>query len=174
MARIHTVLEDDFLLNELQEAVEAGASIEVAGAVVGLPPGTLTKWLTLGKTKPRTPYRTLYNKYRKWAASATIAAQGQLLAKNPAKWLEVNTSAKVVEPEAPKTQLSLPGVQSGVPQQNTVNVLNISTEDLQKGFAAMMESGLTLTQALNKPITLEQANGNDPTSKTTTTDSKEV
>ena len=157
MAKINDLLNNDILLQQLQEYVESGSSINVIEAKLGLPNGRLKEWLIKGKEKPRTPYRRLYTLYRSWAAEATATAQSNMLLKNPARWLETNSTGKMIEPPDETTALALsPGVQGG---QGTAGMLQLPVEALVAGLRAMLESGHSLHKAINTPITLEQANG---------------
>ena len=154
MAKIHDLLNNDILLDEIKEYVESGSSINVIEAKLMLPSGTFKNWLIKGKEKPRTPYRRLYTLYRSWAAEATATAQSNMLCKNPSRWLETNSTGKMIEPPEESTALALsPGVPVGQ------GMLQLPVEALVAGLRAMMESGHSLSQAVNKPITLEQANG---------------
>lgn len=165
MAKIHDLLNNDILLEELKEYVESGSSINVIEAKLGLPNGRLKEWLIKGKEKPRTPYRRLYTLYRSWAAEATATAQSTMLLKNPARWLETNSTGKMIEPPEESTALALsPGVQGG---QGTAGMLQLPVEALVAGLRAMMESGHSLQKAINTPVTLEQSNG--PIEETTPT-----
>lgn len=163
MAKIHDLLNNDILLEELKEYVSSGSSINVIEAKLGLPNGRLKEWLIKGKEKPRTPYRRLYTLYRSWAAEATAAAQSNMLCKNPSRWLETNSTGKMIEPPEDARSLALsPGVQGG-----GQGMLQLPVEALVAGLRAMMESGHSLSQAVNKPVTLEQANGSTETTPPT-------
>lgn len=164
MAKINDLLNNDILLQQLQEYVESGSSINVIEAKLGLPNGRLKEWLIKGKEKPRTPYRRLYTLYRSWAAEATATAQSNMLLKNPARWLETNSTGKMIEPPDETTALALsPGVQGG---QGTAGILQLPVEALVAGLRAMLESGHSLQKAINTPVTLEQANGRTETPPT--------
>lgn len=159
MSKIHDLLNNNILLEELKEYVESGSSINVIEAKLTLSSGTFKNWLIKGKEKPRTPYRKLYTMYRSWAAEATATAQSNMLLKNPSRWLETNSTGKMIEPPEESTALALsPGVPGA--GQGTAGMLQLPVEALVAGLRAMMESGHSLQQAVNKPITLEQANGN--------------
>lgn len=159
MAKIHDLLSNDILLEELKEYVESGSSINVIEAKLGLPNGRLKEWLIKGKEKPRTPYRRLYTLYRSWAAEATATAQSTMLLKNPARWLETNSTGKMIEPPEESTVLAL---SPGVPGAGQ-GMLQLPVEALVAGLRAMMESGHSLQKAINTPVTLEQANGTTET-----------
>ena len=92
LTRITSVLE---LINvreamtDIASRVCSGASISTIEMALGIPPGVMKGWLRNGKTaKPEDPYGAFYRFYLCAAAEAKQIAESQLLAKNPAKWLE--------------------------------------------------------------------------------------
>jgi stress response protein YsnF len=130
----------------LQELVEGGASIGTVEAKLLLAPGTLSKWLRVGQAEARTPYRSLYVRYRSFAAEARAAAESQQLLKSPGTWIEKNTSSKLVEPpqEVQEQQLAIAG-----PIQNT-NDLRLGANALLSALAILQESGVNIDEAIRK------------------------
>lgn len=141
--RILALLENERKMALLEDLVTTGASIGTTEAKLCLPQGTLAKWLALGEKKPRSPYRTLYMKYRSFAAEARAAAEAQQLAKTPSQWLERNTSARVVEP---KESQDLPGL---LPQ-SSANNLQVGANALLAALRTLQESGVNIDEAIRK------------------------
>lgn len=140
---IAVVLNDPSRLGEIEDLVSTGASIGTIEASLGLHRGQLRKWLTRGEQKPRSPYGTLFQMYRKWAASARAAAEAQQLAKNPSQWLERNTSAKLLDTDE--------GEITPVAATALVNAtLQVGTNQMLQALAKLREAGISLDSAVDK------------------------
>jgi hypothetical protein len=96
----------------MEELASTGASLAVIEAKFAMREGQLSLWLTKGKEKKRTIYHRFYLMFRSWAADSVLAAQQSLITKNPGKWLDTNTTGRVVEKPS-KTTALLSGTSQG-------------------------------------------------------------
>jgi hypothetical protein len=96
----------------MEELASTGASLAVIEAKFAMREGQLSLWLTKGKEKKRTIYHRFYLMFRSWAADSVLAAQQSLITKNPGKWLDTNTTGRVVEKPS-KTTALLSGTTQG-------------------------------------------------------------
>lgn len=161
---IYRLLGDETKLLEAQELVESGASVGTVEAKLGLEKGQLRKYLDKGERLPNSPYRRLYNMYRRWAGEARAVAESNQLAKSPGQWLEANTSARLLEDREDKpTNAPVSGVPAG-PTQNIdqSGLLRLGAQAALGALSALIESGLSIDEhirkgqlALNEPTELE-------------------
>jgi len=139
-SQINKLLNDLGRLDRMQELAETGASIGTIEAILQLSPGLLRKWLTKGAARKNTPYRVLFNHYRKWVGEARALAESQQLAKTPTQWLERNTSAKLLNTD----------------ESESLSVINVSQVPVtQIGAAAVMAALKLLSET--KVISLDEA-----------------
>lgn len=122
-------------LDLMRELAETGASVAVIEAKLQLRSGSISTWLAKGEENKRTIYARFRSMFRSWAAESTYAAQQQLLVKNPGKWLETSSTAKVVE-NIKSTGL----VPTTVNQSQSVNRPNIAAEALAAAMKVLIES----------------------------------
>lgn len=123
----------------MEDLASTGASLSVIEAKLMMREGQLSLWLSKGKAKKRTIYHRFYNLFRSWAADSVLAAQQSLITKNPGKWLDTNTTGRVVE----KTSKN-PSLLSG-PSQGNGNI-TINNPIVIAALEALREAGINPTQ----------------------------
>lgn len=105
VSRVRQLLEDEERMELLATYASSGASLATIEAAMGLKEGLLKQWSEKGKqhsAESSSPYRKVYDSLRKAIAEARLVAENSLRDKNPEKWLEKNSAARVVEQvEAP-------------------------------------------------------------------------
>ena len=137
---------DNHYLAEIREKVEQGASKATIDAILMMPPGTIDKLLDKGKDSkdPKCKYKKFYLLYRKWAGQARSVAETTTLHKTPEKWMDRNSSNKLLESEEDRNiiqsqPLLTQGHQSGVTPQQLLASLKI-----------LQEQGISIDEALAK------------------------
>lgn len=126
-------------LELMEELASTGASLSVIEAKFAMREGQLSLWLTKGKEKKRTIYHRFYLMFRSWAADSVLAAQQALITKNPGKWLDTNTTGRVVEKPS-KTTALLSGTSQGSGNITINNPIVIAA------LEALREAGINPTQ----------------------------
>lgn len=139
---------------QIREKVEQGASKATIDALLMMPPGTIDRLLAKGQqaTDPKNKYKKFYLLYRRWAGEARSVAEAITLTKTPEKWMDRNSSNKLLESEEDRTiiqqspnTLTGPNHQSGVTPQQLLASLKI-----------LQEQGISIDEALSKDaITLD-------------------
>ena len=144
---------DNTYMAQIREKVEQGASKATIDALLGMPPGTINSLLEKGKlaTDHKNKYKKFYLLYRKWAGEARSVAEAITLHKTPEKWMDRNSSNKLLESEEDRTiiqqspTLTGPNHSSGVTPQQLLASLKI-----------LQEQGISIDEALSKDaITLD-------------------
>ena len=145
--RITKIMSSDETLATIQELAENGASLSTIDATMMWPPNTMSKLIEKGKlsTAPKDPYRRFFMLFRKWAASARGQAELLLAKKSPDKWLDRNTSNKVIESEQ-DAQLALNAPSN--PKIVAHSGVDLST--VQKALEILREQGADLNEAIDK------------------------
>lgn len=145
--RITKIMSSDATLATIQELAENGASLSTIDATMMWPPNTMSKLIEKGKlsTAPKDPYRRFFMLFRKWAASARGQAELLLAKKSPDKWLDRNTSNKVIESEQ-DAQLALNAPSN--PKIVAHSGVDLST--VQKALEILREQGADLNEAIDK------------------------
>lgn len=140
---------------QIREKVEQGASKATIDALLMMPPGTIDRLLAKGQqaTDPKNKYKKFYLLYRRWAGEARSVAEAITLTKTPEKWMDRNSSNKLLESEEDRTiiqqspTLNGPNHQSGVTPQQLLASLKI-----------LQEQGISIDEALSKDaITLDDS-----------------
>jgi hypothetical protein len=141
---VESLLADHYLMQKIEDLVCSGASIGTVEAILGMTQGRLKRWLHLGSTRKRSFYAVLFQKYRAWAGEARAAAECQQLAKTPTQWIERNTSAHIVEePDASITPISNIST-------TPTNLLQLGAQQAINAMKVLMESGISIDEALRK------------------------
>lgn len=129
----------------IRELAETGASISVIEAKLQLRSGTMSTWLNKGEIEKRTVYSRFRSLFRSWAADATLTAQQQLLVKNPGKWLETSSSARVVENVKTTGLVPINNNQQARP--------TVSTEALVAAFKVLIDSKNVVEDPTQRVVT---------------------
>jgi hypothetical protein len=137
---IEELMKSKIKKQTMKELAETGASLSVIEAKLGMRNGQLSLWLTKGKAKRRTIYGRFYVEFKSWAADSVLAAQQALLTKNPGKWLDTNTTARVVEPPAKSNAALISGT-----SQASGNIV-INNPIILAAIKALSEAGITPNQ----------------------------
>jgi hypothetical protein len=140
-------MSSDTILATIQELAENGASLSTIDATMMWPPNTMNTLINKGKisTASKDPYRKFFMLFRKWAAQARGQAELLLAKKSPDKWLDRNTSNKVIESEQ-DAQLALNAPSN--PKIVAQSGVDLST--VQKALEILREQGADLNQAIDK------------------------
>lgn len=143
------LMKDKIKMEKIRELAETGASISVIEAKLQLRSGSISTWLNKGEVQRRSIYARFRSTFRSWAAESTLTAQQQLLIKNPGKWLETSSTARVVE--NPHVNHSL------IPTNNTQQQSRptISTEALVAAFKVLIDSKNVVEDSISKGIVVE-------------------
>lgn len=123
----------------MEDLASTGASLSVIEAKLCMKEGQLTRWLVKGKEKKRSIYHRFYMMFRSWAADSVLAAQQSLITKNPAKWLDTNSTGRVVE-----KQSKSPSLISGGSTAN--GNITINNPIVIAALQALQEAGINPTQ----------------------------
>lgn len=149
--------ENNHYLAQIREKVEQGASKATIDAVLMMPPGTIDTLLTKGKESkdPKCKYKKFYLLYRKWAGEARSTAESLTLHKTPEKWMDRNSSNKLLETEEDRTIINqtptlTQGHQSGVSGQQMLDALKI-----------LQQQGISIDEALSKDAISIDSNKDD-------------
>jgi hypothetical protein len=121
-------------LELIRELAETGASVAVIEAKLQLKSGSISTWIAKGEANKRTIYARFRSIFRSWAAESTYTAQQQLLVKNPGKWLETSSTAKVVE------NVKSTGLVPTSGQQQAINRPNLAAEALAAAMKVLIDS----------------------------------
>lgn len=151
---------DNQYMAQIREKVEQGASKATIDALLMMPPGTIDRLLAKGQqaTDPKNKYKKFYLLYRRWAGEARSVAEAITLTKTPEKWMDRNSSNKLLESEEDRTII----------QQSPNNLLNgpnhqsgVTPQQLLASLKILQEQGISIDEALSKDaITLDTLNPN--------------
>lgn len=122
--------------------VATGASIGTVEAALGIAPNQLSRYLAKGKANKNTPYRHLYNLYRQWAANARYIAESKMVEKTPEKWLDRNTSAKLIETSDDNILATQ--------EQSNPTQFHLGAQQAIDLLAILQKSGISIDDALAK------------------------
>lgn len=119
----------------------------------------LRKWLAKGESRPKTPYRKLWNLFRKWAAEATAAAESQQLAKAPTQWLERNSTARLIQADEAKDLATHQSKMTVIPN----DMLRIGAQQVLNALTVLSDANISIDDGLRKrqisipdPIIIEE------------------
>lgn len=138
--------ENNHYLAQIREKVEQGASKATIDALLMMPPGTIDRLLMKGKesTDKRCKYKKFYLLYRRWAGEARSVAEAVTLHKTPEKWMDRNSSNKLLESEEDRTILQQqPALTNG---HNS----GLSAEKMLEALKILQEQGISIDEALSK------------------------
>jgi len=148
VARIFTILRDDETMATIQDLAENGASLSTIDAKLMYPPNTLSGLLEKGKIAKddKDPYLKFYMLFRSWVAEARGHAELMMAKKSPEKWLDRNSSNKVLESEEDaQLALNAPSNPSGPVSQPQVPIAT-----LEKALVILRQQGLDVNDAIDK------------------------
>lgn len=147
VARIFTILRDDETMATIQDLAENGASLSTIDAKLMYPPNTMSGLLEKGKIAKddKDPYLKFYMLFRSWVAEARGHAELMMAKKSPEKWLDRNSSNKVLESEE-DAQLALNAPSN--PKIVASSGVDLST--VQKALEILREQGADLNEAIDK------------------------
>jgi hypothetical protein len=147
VARIIRILRDDITLAAIQDLAENGASLSTIDATLKYPPNTMSTILTKGKLAKsnKNPYRIFFMEFRSWVAKARGTAELIMAKKSPEKWLDRNSSNKVLESEE---DLQLAENAPSNPKLVASSGVDLAT--VQKALEILREQGADLNQAIDK------------------------
>jgi hypothetical protein len=132
--RLIDLMNNPQKLELIRELAETGASVAVIEAKLQLKSGSISTWLAKGESNKRTIYARFRSLFRSWAAESTYAAQQQLLVKNPGKWLETSSTAKVVE------NVKSTGLVPTTGNTQSISRPNLAAEALAAAMKVLIES----------------------------------
>lgn len=147
VARIIRILRDDITLAAIQDLAENGASLSTIDATLKYPPNTMSTILQKGKLAKsnKNPYRIFFMEFRSWVAKARGTAELIMAKKSPEKWLDRNSSNKVLESEEDaKLALNAPS------NPKLVATSGVDLATVQKALEILREQGADLNQAIDK------------------------
>ena len=121
---IEALLADTSKMTQYKEFVQMGASLGTLEAKLQLSRGSLSRWLEKGKTRPKSIYAQLYRFHCDAVADSRLLAESAMRDKSPEKWLEKNSSARVVE-DTQVTQSNSVQVQQAVGMGQIVGALKV-------------------------------------------------
>lgn len=144
---------DNHYMAQIREKVEQGASKATIDALLMMPPGTINNLLAKGQqaTDPKSKYKKFYLLYRRWAGEARSVAEAITLTKTPEKWMDRNSSNKLLESEEDRTII----------QQSPTAITNnhqsgVTPQQLLASLKILQEQGISIDEALSKDaITLD-------------------
>lgn len=145
---------DNTYMAQIREKVEQGASKATIDAILGMPPGTINSLLEKGQqaTDPKSKYKKFYLLYRKWAGEARSVAEAITLHKTPEKWMDRNSSNKLLESEEDRTIIQQQPLLNG-PNHSS----GVTPQQLLASLKILQEQGISIDEALSKDaITLDQ------------------
>lgn len=144
---------DNTYMAQIREKVEQGASKATIDALLGMPPGTINSLLEKGKlaTDHKNKYKKFYLLYRKWAGEARSVAEAITLHKTPEKWMDRNSSNKLLESEEDRTIIQQQPLLNG-PNHSS----GVTPQQLLASLKILQEQGISIDEALSKDaITLD-------------------
>lgn len=155
---IRRLLEDDISLAKIRELAEHGASITTIEAQMKYPPGKLQLILQKGRSQvdSKGPYKRFYLMFRSWVAIARGKAEEVMSVKTPEKWLDRNSSNRVLESELDRS-LALETAKSAVKP-------GVPVEHMKRALEILRQQGISIDEMLDKGqlhITSNQDNQND-------------
>lgn len=135
-------------LAQIREKVEQGASKATIDALLMMPPGTIDRLLAKGKesTDKRCKYKKFYLLYRRWAGEARSVAEAVTLHKTPEKWMDRNSSNKLLESEEDRTIIQ----QQQQPSLTNGHNSGLSAEKMLEALKILQEQGISIDEALAK------------------------
>jgi hypothetical protein len=135
------LLSDENAMGVIEDMASTGASIATIEAAIGLPEQRLSSYLRKGREGRNSPYKELYRKYRKWVSAARYIAESQMAAKSPEKWLDRNTSAKLLETQEETALIA------AIPQPST---LQLGAQQAIDALRIFRKSGMSIDSLLDK------------------------
>lgn len=147
LPRIIRILRDDITLAAIQDLAENGASLSTIDATLKYPPNTMSTILQKGKLAKsnKNPYRMFFMEFRSWVAKARGTAELIMAKRSPEKWLDRNSSNKVLESEE---DLQLAENAPSNPKLVASSGVDLAT--VQKALEILREQGADLNQAIDK------------------------
>ena len=146
-ARIFLILRNEEIMDTIQDLAENGASLSTIDAKLMYPPNTLSGLIEKGKiaTDEKDPYRKFYMLFRSWVAEARGIAELTMAKRSPEKWLDRNSSNKVLESEE-DAQLAL----NAPSNPRLVANPGVDLSTVQKALEILREQGADLNEAIDK------------------------
>ena len=134
-------------MNKIQDLAENGASLSTIDAKLMYPPNTLSNILQKGKiaTEEKDPYNKFYMLFRSWVAEARGIAELTMAKRSPEKWLDRNSSNKVLESEE-DAQLAA----NAPSNPRLVSSPGVDLSTVQKALEILREQGADLNEAIDK------------------------
>ena len=145
---------ENHYMAQIREKVEQGASKATIDALLMMPPGTIDSILAKGKEAKDTKnkYKKFYLLYRKWAGEARSVAEAITLTKTPEKWMDRNSSNKLLESEEDRTLIQQPLLNG--PSNNHQS--GVTPQQLLASLKILQEQGISIDEALSKDaVTLD-------------------
>lgn len=118
-----------------------GASLSTIDAKLKFPPNTLRKLLTKGREEEVGPYRDFYIMFRSWAAEARHAAEATMAKKNPEKWMDRNTTSRLLDTEDDE-QLAITS------NEKESNISGVTPQKLLESLQELADMGISVDEAL--------------------------
>ena len=128
-------------MGTIEDMASTGASISTIEAAIGLPEQRLSLYLQKGRTGKNSPYKELYRRYRKWVSAAKYIAESQMATKSPERWLDRNTSAKLLETQEETALIS---------QAPPSSTLKLGAQQAIDALRIIRKSGMSIDDLLDK------------------------
>lgn len=133
---------------QIQDLAANGASLSTIDALMKYPPNTMTKLLEKGRASKinKCPYRKFFMLFRSWAGEARAHAELALAKKSPEKWLDRNTSNKVIESEQ-DANLALNAPSNPVAIRTNAGV---DLKTIEAALRILREQGADINESIDK------------------------
>lgn len=147
--RVVAILRSQEMIGKIRELVENGASLSTVDAIMHFPPNTLSNMLTKGRTatSKSDPYYRFLMMFRGWAGLARAQAEVMLAKKSPEKWLDRNSSNKIIATEEDNK------LAAEAPSNNAIivkPVAGVNLETIERSLAILREQGIDINDAIDK------------------------
>jgi hypothetical protein len=147
LRRIIKILRDDDVLDKIRDLAENGASLSTIDALLLYPPNTMSKLLDKGRAAKsnKDPYKKFFMLFRSWAGEARAHAELSLAKKSPEKWLDRNTSNKVIESEQ-DAQLAISAPSNAALPSNA----GVDLKTVMSALKILREQGADINESIDK------------------------